>query len=68
VEPGSARVQGLPAEPQRAWLQGTVLIVEFNDESAECDLVTAARIQIRGRPFPVFNHGWGVRRLVRPAN
>jgi hypothetical protein len=47
-----------PFQPQQAWLQGTVLIVEFNHESAECDLVTAARIRIRGRPLPVFNRGW----------
>jgi len=47
-----------PFQPQRAWLQGTVLIVEFNHQSAECDLVTAARIRIRGRPLPVFNRGW----------
>ena len=47
-----------PFQPQQAWLQGTVLIVEFNHESAECDLVTAARIRIRGRPVPVFNRGW----------
>ncbi|HUB41284.1 MAG TPA: hypothetical protein VMA72_20770 [Streptosporangiaceae bacterium] len=47
-----------PFQPQQAWLRGTVLIVEFNHESAECDLVTAARIRIRGRPLPVFNRGW----------
>ena len=47
-----------PFQAQRAWLQGTVLIVEFNHQSAECDLVTAARIRIRGRPLPVFNRGW----------
>jgi len=47
-----------PFQPQQAWLHGTVLIVEFNHESAECDLVTAARIRIRGRPLPVFNRGW----------
>ena len=47
-----------PFQPQQAWLQGTVLIVEFSHESAECDLVTAARIRIRRRPFPVFNGGW----------
>jgi hypothetical protein len=47
-----------PFQPQQAWLQGTALIVEFNHESAECDLVTAARIQIRGRLLPVFNRGW----------
>jgi hypothetical protein len=47
-----------PFQPQQAWLQGTVLIVEFNHESAECDLVTAARIRIRGRPLPVFNRRW----------
>jgi hypothetical protein len=47
-----------PFQPQQAWLQGTVLIVDFNHESAECDLVTAARIRIRGRPLPVFNGGW----------
>lgn len=47
-----------PFQPQQAWLQGAVLIVEFNHESAECDLVTAARIRIRGRPLPVFNRGW----------
>jgi hypothetical protein len=47
-----------PFQPQQAWLQGTVLIVDFNHESAECDLVTAARIRIRGRPLPVFNRGW----------
>jgi hypothetical protein len=47
-----------PFQPQQAWLQGSVLIVEFNGESATCDLVTAARIRIRGRPVPVFNRGW----------
>lgn len=47
-----------PFQPQQAWLQGTVLIVEFNHESAECDLLTAARIRIRGRPVPIFNRGW----------
>jgi hypothetical protein len=47
-----------PFQPQQAWLQGTVLIVEFNHESAECDLVTAARIRMRGRPVPVVNRGW----------
>lgn len=47
-----------PFQPQQAWLQGSVLIVEFNGESASCDLVTAARIRIRGRPVPVFNRGW----------
>jgi hypothetical protein len=47
-----------PLQPQQAWLQGTVLIVEFNHESDDCDLVTAARIRIRGRPLPVFNGGW----------
>jgi len=47
-----------PFQPQQAWLQGTVLIVEFNHESAACDLVTAARIRIRRRPLPVFNRGW----------
>ena len=47
-----------PFQPQQAWLQGTVLIVDFNHESVECDLVTAARIRIRGRPLPVFNRGW----------
>lgn len=35
-----------------------MLIVEFNGESATCDLVTAARIRIRGRPVPIFNRGW----------
>jgi hypothetical protein len=45
-----------PFQPRQAWLNGTVLIVEFNHRSAECDLVTAARI--RGRPLPVFNRGW----------
>jgi hypothetical protein len=34
-----------------------VLIVDLNHESAECDLVTAVRIRIRGRPLPVFNRG-----------
>jgi hypothetical protein len=47
-----------PFQPQLAWLQGTVLIVEVNGESAECDLVTAVRLRIRGRPVPVFNRGW----------
>ncbi|HEY2313595.1 MAG TPA: hypothetical protein VGH96_08280 [Streptosporangiaceae bacterium] len=47
-----------PFQPQQAWLRGTVLIVEFNHESADCDLVTAARIRMRGRPVPVFNRGW----------
>ena len=47
-----------PYQPQQAWLQGSVLIVEFNGESATCDLVTAARIRIRGRPVPIFNRGW----------
>jgi hypothetical protein len=47
-----------PFQPQQAWLQGSVLTVEFNGESATCDLVTAARIRIRGRPMPVFNRGW----------
>jgi hypothetical protein len=47
-----------PFQPQRAWLQGSMLTVEFNGESATCDLVTAARIRIRGRPVPVFNRGW----------
>jgi hypothetical protein len=47
-----------PFQPQQAWLHGTVLIVEFNHESAECDLVTAARIRMRGRPVPVVNRGW----------
>jgi hypothetical protein len=39
-----------PFQPQQAWLQGSVLTVEFDGESATCDLVTAARIRIRGRP------------------
>lgn len=47
-----------PFQPQQAWLQGTVLIVDFNHESAECDLATAARLRIRGRPLPVFNRRW----------
>jgi hypothetical protein len=47
-----------PFQPQQAWLQGTVLIVEFNHESYQCDLITAARIRMRGRPVPVFNGGW----------
>jgi hypothetical protein len=47
-----------PFQPQQAWLQGSVLIVEFNGESAACDLVTAAGIRIRGRPVPVFDRGW----------
>lgn len=47
-----------PYQPQQAWLQGSVLTVEFNGESAACDLVTAARLRIRGRPVPVFNRGW----------
>jgi hypothetical protein len=47
-----------PFQPQQAWLQGSMLTVEFNGESATCDLVTAARIRIRGRPVPVFNRGW----------
>ena len=54
-----------PFQPQQAWLQGSILTVEFNGESAMCDLVTAARIRIRGRPVPVFNHRWGIRRPVR---
>ena len=47
-----------PFQPQRAWLQGSTLTVEFNGESATCDLVTAVRIRIRGRHVPVFNRGW----------
>jgi len=47
-----------PFQPQQAWVQGTVLIVDFNHESVECDLVTAVRIRIRRRPLPVFNRGW----------
>jgi hypothetical protein len=47
-----------PFQPQQAWLEDTTLIVEFNHESTECDLATAARILIRGRPVPVFNRGW----------
>jgi hypothetical protein len=47
-----------PFQPQQAWLQGSMLTVEFNGESATCDLVTAARIRIRERPVPVFNRGW----------
>jgi hypothetical protein len=47
-----------PFQPQQAWLQRTVLIVEFNHQSYECDLITAARIRMRGRPVPVFNGGW----------
>lgn len=47
-----------PFQPQKAWLQGTVLTVEFNHKAAECDLLTAARIRMRGRPVPVFNRGW----------
>lgn len=47
-----------PFQPQLAWMQGSMLTVEFNVESATCDLVTAARIRIRGRPVPVFNRGW----------
>ena len=35
-----------------------VLIVEVNGESAECDLVTAVRLRIRGRPVPAINRGW----------
>jgi hypothetical protein len=46
-----------PFQPQQAWLQGSVLTVESNGESATSDLVTAARIRIRGRPVPVFNRG-----------
>jgi hypothetical protein len=47
-----------PFQPQQACLQGSTLTVEFNGESATCDLFTAARIRIRGRPVPVFNRGW----------
>jgi hypothetical protein len=47
-----------PFQPQQAWLQGTVLTVQFNGQSAECDLATATRIRIRGRPLPIFNRGW----------
>jgi hypothetical protein len=47
-----------PYQPQQAWLQGSVLTVEFNGQSASCDLVTAERLRIRGRPVPVFNRGW----------
>jgi hypothetical protein len=47
-----------PYQPQHAWLQGSALIVEFDGESAMCNLVTAARIAIRRRPVPVFNGGW----------
>jgi hypothetical protein len=47
-----------PFQPQQAWLQGSMLTVEFNGESATCDLATAARIRIRGRPVPIFNRGW----------
>jgi hypothetical protein len=47
-----------PFQPQQAWLQGSMLTVEFNGESATCDLVTATRLRIRARPVPVFSGLW----------
>ena len=45
-----------PYQPQQAWLQGSVLIVEFSQVTAECDLLTAAKLRIRHRPL--FPRGW----------
>ncbi len=36
-----------PFLPQRAWLDGTVLIVEYQHQVRQCDLRTASRIRIR---------------------
>jgi hypothetical protein len=39
-----------PLLPQKAWLQGSLLIVERGGEVRQCDLATATRIKLRSVP------------------
>ena len=43
-----------PFLPQQAWLDGTVLIVEYQHRVRQCDLRTASRIRIR----QITTFGW----------
>jgi hypothetical protein len=36
-----------PFQPQQAWLEGSVLSVEYKQKVRQCDLLTASRIDIR---------------------
>ena len=40
--------------PQRAWLDGTVLVVERDDAARQCDLAAASAVTLRARRFDGF--------------
>jgi hypothetical protein len=47
-----------PLLPQRAWLQGSVLIVERCQEVSQCDLANAALVKIRSVKPLLSGIGW----------
>ena len=40
--------------PQRAWLDGTVLVVERDDAARQCDLAAASAVTLRARRLDGF--------------
>ncbi len=56
--PGFMRRHLYPFLPQKAWLQGSLLIVERFQEVSRCDLATAALIKIRSVKPLLSGFGW----------